>query len=148
METCSSKESCNKGQQGETREGSSTVQRQYGQKFGFNETIPVAVNDVSFSIHAIFFTALTLFEIAIYDVEFLKLNPLGYVPVLLDDDFVLADSFARLMYLEEKYPQHPLLPKDLQKMAQVIWRMDVEKMIGMGVEQHPNLLSRYSLNYK
>ncbi|CAI9787033.1 unnamed protein product [Fraxinus pennsylvanica] len=30
----------------------------------------------------------------------------------------------------------------------VIWRMDVEKMIGMGVEQHPNWLSRYSLNYK
>ncbi|CAA2980372.1 glutathione S-transferase zeta class-like [Olea europaea subsp. europaea] len=49
--------------------------------------------------------------------EFLKLNPLGYVPVLVDGDFVVADSFAILLYLEEKYPQHPLLPKDLQKRA-------------------------------
>ncbi|XP_022895614.1 glutathione S-transferase zeta class-like [Olea europaea var. sylvestris] len=49
--------------------------------------------------------------------EFLKLNPLGYVPVLVDGEFVVADSFAILLYLEEKYPQHPLLPKDLQKRA-------------------------------
>jgi len=47
--------------------------------------------------------------------EFLKLNPLGYVPVLVDGDVVLSDSFAIIMYLEEKYPQHPLLPRDLQK---------------------------------
>ncbi|XP_028091401.1 glutathione S-transferase 2-like [Camellia sinensis] len=47
--------------------------------------------------------------------EFLKLNPIGYVPVLVDEDIVLSDSFAILMYLEEKYPQHPLLPRDLQR---------------------------------
>ncbi|XP_028098293.1 glutathione S-transferase zeta class-like [Camellia sinensis] len=47
--------------------------------------------------------------------EFLKLNPVGYVPVLVDEDIVLSDSFAILMYLEEKYPQHPLLPHDLQR---------------------------------
>ncbi|PKI50260.1 hypothetical protein CRG98_029333 [Punica granatum] len=39
--------------------------------------------------------------------EFTKLNPLGYVPVLVDGD----------IYLEEKYPQKPLLPSDLQKRA-------------------------------
>ncbi|XP_031105758.1 glutathione S-transferase 2-like [Ipomoea triloba] len=44
--------------------------------------------------------------------EFLKLNPLGYVPALVDGDIVISDSFAILMYLEEKYPQNPLLPKD------------------------------------
>ncbi|XP_068309554.1 glutathione S-transferase zeta class-like isoform X3 [Pyrus communis] len=49
--------------------------------------------------------------------EFRKLNPLGYVPVLVDGDTLVADSFAILMYLEEKYPQHPLLPPDLQKKA-------------------------------
>ncbi|CAA0819568.1 Glutathione S-transferase Z1 [Striga hermonthica] len=49
--------------------------------------------------------------------EFLKLNPLGCVPVLVDGDDVVADSFAILQYLEEKYPQRPLLPKDLQKKA-------------------------------
>ncbi|BFG20024.1 hypothetical protein CerSpe_062980 [Prunus speciosa] len=49
--------------------------------------------------------------------EFTKLNPIGYVPVLVDGDFVVADSFAILMYLEDKYPQHPLLPQDLHKKA-------------------------------
>ncbi|XP_071725484.1 glutathione S-transferase zeta class-like [Rutidosis leptorrhynchoides] len=49
--------------------------------------------------------------------EYLKINPLGYVPSLKDGDFVLADSFAIAMYLEEKYPQHPLLPSDLKKKA-------------------------------
>ncbi|XP_051145701.1 glutathione S-transferase zeta class-like [Andrographis paniculata] len=49
--------------------------------------------------------------------EFLKLNPVGVVPVLVDGDFVVADSLAILLYLEEKYPQRSLLPKDLQKKA-------------------------------
>ncbi|KAK4749976.1 hypothetical protein SAY87_027425 [Trapa incisa] len=49
--------------------------------------------------------------------EFTKLNPLGYVPVLVDGDIVVSDSFAILLYLEEKYPQKPLLPNDLQKKA-------------------------------
>ncbi|CAO2828634.1 unnamed protein product [Amaranthus hypochondriacus] len=49
--------------------------------------------------------------------EFQKLNPLGYVPVLVDEDVVIADSLAIIMFLEEKYPQYPLLPHDLQKRA-------------------------------
>ncbi|KAG6605334.1 hypothetical protein SDJN02_02086 [Cucurbita argyrosperma subsp. argyrosperma] len=49
--------------------------------------------------------------------EYEKLNPIGYVPTLVDGDIVIADSFAILMYLEEKYPQHPLLPIDLSKRA-------------------------------
>ncbi|KAK2978941.1 hypothetical protein RJ640_008722 [Escallonia rubra] len=48
-------------------------------------------------------------------VEFRKLNPVGHVPVLVDGDVVISDSFAIIMYLEEKYPQHPLLPNDLQQ---------------------------------
>ncbi|XP_059313431.1 glutathione S-transferase zeta class-like isoform X2 [Lycium ferocissimum] len=51
------------------------------------------------------------------DPEYLKLNPLGYVPTLVDGDTVIADSFAIIMYLEEKYPQRALLPQDLQKRA-------------------------------
>ncbi|GFP94085.1 cystinosin homolog [Phtheirospermum japonicum] len=46
---------------------SSAVQRQYHEKFGFNELIPVAANDVAFSMHAVLLTAFTLFQIAIYD---------------------------------------------------------------------------------
>ncbi|KAM4080168.1 hypothetical protein ACB094_09G171200 [Castanea mollissima] len=50
--------------------------------------------------------------------EFTNLNPIGYVPVLVDGDLVLSDSFAIILYLEEKYPHHhPLLPQDLHKKA-------------------------------
>ncbi|XVF86184.1 hypothetical protein PTKIN_Ptkin18bG0019700 [Pterospermum kingtungense] len=49
--------------------------------------------------------------------EFQKLNPIGYVPVLVDGDMVISDSLAIFMYLEEKYPQQPLLPSDLQTRA-------------------------------
>ncbi|CAK8564514.1 unnamed protein product [Lathyrus sativus] len=49
--------------------------------------------------------------------EFLQLNPVGFVPVLVDGDSVIFDSFAIIMYLEDKYPQHPLLPTDIHKRA-------------------------------
>ncbi|XP_009596113.1 cystinosin homolog [Nicotiana tabacum] len=45
----------------------SAVQMQYRQKYGYNEMIPVAANDVAFSVHAVLLTAFTLFQIAIYD---------------------------------------------------------------------------------
>nr|GEW19283.1 glutathione S-transferase zeta class-like [Tanacetum cinerariifolium] len=47
--------------------------------------------------------------------EFLNINPMGYVPAIVDGDIVLADSFAILLYLEETYPQHPLIPCDSAK---------------------------------
>ncbi|KAI7740373.1 hypothetical protein M8C21_018937, partial [Ambrosia artemisiifolia] len=49
--------------------------------------------------------------------EFVKINPMGFVPALLDGDMVLAESSAILLYLDEKYPQPPLLPRDLKKRA-------------------------------
>ncbi|KAL6521802.1 hypothetical protein OROGR_018371 [Orobanche gracilis] len=48
---------------------SSTVRRQYHERFGFNELIPVAANDVAFSMHAVLLTAFTLFQVAIYDLN-------------------------------------------------------------------------------
>ena len=44
--------------------------------------------------------------------DFLRMNPAGQVPVLKIDDLVLADSSAIFEYLEETYPEPPLLPKD------------------------------------
>ncbi|XP_052113808.1 glutathione S-transferase 1-like [Arachis duranensis] len=51
------------------------------------------------------------------DPEFLKLNPLALIPILVDGDFVLAESLAIIMYLDDKYPQYPLLPHDVPKRA-------------------------------
>ncbi len=43
--------------------------------------------------------------------DFLRLNPQGFVPALsLDDGEVLTQSLAIVEYLEEVYPEPPLLP--------------------------------------
>lgn len=42
--------------------------------------------------------------------EFLKLNPKAAVPVLVEDDWVLTESNIIAEYLEETYPQAPLMP--------------------------------------
>jgi stringent starvation protein A len=39
-------------------------------------------------------------------------NPLGRVPVLEEDTFLLAESAVIDEYLEERYPEPPLLPAD------------------------------------
>lgn len=49
--------------------------------------------------------------------EFLKLNPYGKVPVLTDGDTVLYESCIINEYLDEKYPNPPLMPADLGKRA-------------------------------
>ena len=51
--------------------------------------------------------------------EFLKINPAGKVPVLVDDDLVLTESVAIVLYLAEKYPHKGLVPTDIRQRAQV-----------------------------
>jgi len=51
--------------------------------------------------------------------EFLKINPAGKLPVLVDGDLVLTESVAIVLYLAEKYPEKGLLPADLTGRAQV-----------------------------
>lgn len=52
--------------------------------------------------------------------DFLRLNPAGAVPVLVErDGRVLADSAAIFEYLEEIYPEPPLLPTDPLERAEV-----------------------------
>lgn len=51
--------------------------------------------------------------------EYLKINPRGKVPAIVDDGFALSESNAICEYLEERYPEKPLLPKDVKARALV-----------------------------
>ncbi len=52
--------------------------------------------------------------------EFLALNGFGQVPVLREDDFVIADSNAILVYLALRYdPERRWLPADPRRAAEV-----------------------------
>lgn len=51
--------------------------------------------------------------------EYLAINPQGRVPALVDDGHILTQSLAIIEYLEEIYPQPPLLPKDALGRARV-----------------------------
>ena len=42
--------------------------------------------------------------------DFLRLNPFGRVPVLVDEDTTVYDSTIIAEYLEDEYPEPPLLP--------------------------------------
>jgi len=51
--------------------------------------------------------------------EFLKINPAGKIPVLVDGDLVLTESVAIVLYLADKYSHKGLTHTDLNERAQV-----------------------------
>lgn len=51
--------------------------------------------------------------------NYIKMNPSGLVPTFQDDFITLTQSMAILEYLEDAYPQVPLMPKDAEGRARV-----------------------------
>ena len=53
--------------------------------------------------------------------EFARLSPLRRIPVLIDGDLVLNDSTVICEYLDEAYPEPPLMPKSPVDRARARW---------------------------
>ncbi|MGB2831387.1 MAG: glutathione S-transferase family protein [Methylotenera sp.] len=49
--------------------------------------------------------------------EYLAIHPHGKVPALVDDNFTLWEASAIVEYLEERYSEHSVLPKNMQDRA-------------------------------
>jgi glutathione S-transferase len=50
---------------------------------------------------------------------YLKVNPAGKLPALVDGDLMLTESIAIVLYLAEKYPEKGLIPADLAQRAEL-----------------------------
>lgn len=53
--------------------------------------------------------------------EFERLSPLRRIPVLIDRDFHISDSSVICAYLDEAYPERPLLPAAAKERARARW---------------------------
>jgi glutathione S-transferase len=55
------------------------------------------------------------------DDRFAKLSPLRRVPVLIDDAVALSDSSVICQYLEDRYPEPAVYPRDIAARARARW---------------------------
>ena len=53
--------------------------------------------------------------------DFSRLSPLRRIPVLIDGDVVISDSTVICAYLDEAYPERPLLPSSPAQRARARW---------------------------
>ena len=53
--------------------------------------------------------------------EFRRLSPLCRIPVLIDDGLVLTDSTVIAEYLDEQFPEPPLMPREPKERARARW---------------------------
>jgi glutathione S-transferase len=55
------------------------------------------------------------------DDRFAAVSPVRRIPVLIDDRVTLTDSTVIAEYLNDRYPDPPLLPADVAQRAQARW---------------------------
>jgi glutathione S-transferase len=53
--------------------------------------------------------------------EFRRLSPLCRIPVLIDGDLALTDSSVIAEYLDEQFPEPPLMPREPKQRARARW---------------------------
>ena len=83
------------------------------------------------------------------DPAYIAKNPQGLVPALLDGGRLVTQSLAMLEYLDERYPEPPLMPRDIEERAYV---RALSQIIGCDIHPLNNvrvlkyLRSRWKLN--
>ena len=71
-----------------------------------------------------------LFKTEQYDPQYLKLNPKGVVPTLVHDGTPIIESTLICEYLDETFPDPPLIPKDPAERARMrLWSKFVDEGI-------------------
>ncbi|KAK7074268.1 Glutathione S-transferase zeta-1 [Halocaridina rubra] len=68
--------------------------------------------------------------------EFKKVNPMGQIPSLVIGNQTLSQSMSIMEYLEEVYPDKPMLPKDPLSRAKV---REICEIIASGIQPLQNL---------
>ena len=68
--------------------------------------------------------------------EFRRINPMGHVPALDHDGFLLSESMAIIQYLDDVFPQHSLLPVNPRDKAQVL---QLCEMVNSGIQPLQNM---------
>lgn len=67
---------------------------------------------------------------------YLKVNPFGHVPALVVNQETLSDSMAILEWLDETYPQAPILPQDIASKTKV---RELAYIVSSGIQPIQNL---------
>lgn len=77
-----------------------------------------------------------LFKTEQYDPAYLKLNPKGVVPTLVHDGVPVIESTLICEYLDETFPEPPLMPKDPAGRARMrLWSKFVDEGLFDGVTE-------------
>jgi glutathione S-transferase len=70
--------------------------------------------------------------------DYLAINPNGVVPTLVDDGVPIIESSVICEYLEEKYPENPLLPSDIVARAHTRAWMHYIEEVAVGAIRVPS----------
>jgi maleylacetoacetate isomerase len=68
--------------------------------------------------------------------EFRRVNPMGHVPALNHDEFIVAETVAIFDYLDRMFPTRPLFPQAPQERAIV---MQLCEVVNSGIQPLQNI---------
>ena len=80
--------------------------------------------------------------------DYLTLNPNGVVPTLVDDGVPIVESSVICEYLDEKYPQNPLVPSDIVERARMRAWMHYIEEVAVGAIRVPSFNRAFLYRFK